>query len=138
MRRPSTRADRMQYVESVRREIEEDERRNPPRPTTQAQRKRIVEVLAIQSGLPPPRWEDAPRDRPGPMDDAPWRESRQASLRAQHQRFGRFGLALARDGSIRCTRCREVVLASPRHGRFAMGAPVSALAARHAQATGCQ
>ena len=134
----STRAERMAYVRRVRLEIETDEILNPPRPTTQAQRKRIVEVLAIESGLPPPRWRDAPRERPGPIDDTPWRESRQASLRAQHERFGRYGLALAHDGSLFCTRCREIVHAIPRNRPFAMGTPVSALALRHAEATGCR
>ena len=134
----STRAERMAYVRRVRLDIETDEILNPPRPTTQAQRKRIVEVFAIQSDLPPPRWKVAPREWPGPIDDTPWRESRQASLRAQHERFGRYGLALAHDGSLFCTRCREIVHAIPRNRPFAMGTPVSALALRHAEATGCR
>lgn len=133
----STRAERMAYVRRVRLEIETDEILNPPRPTTQAQRKRICEVIAIQSDLPPPRWKGAPRERPGPIDDTPWRAAREASLRAQHQRFGRYGLALAHDGNVFCTRCREVVLAVPRNRRLAMGAPVSALAARHRE-EGCR
>lgn len=138
MRRPSTRAERMQYVESVRREIEEDEQRNPPRPTTQAARRRAVEVMAIGAGLPPPVWGHGARGTGERIDTSAWEASRAASLRAQHERFGRFGLAVARDRTIRCVRCREVVLAIPRARPCVMGAPVSALAMRHAQATGCR
>lgn len=72
------------------------------------------------------------------IDTTPWDAEMAASRRAQHQRLGRYGLALARDGTIRCVRCQEVVLAIPRDRPFAMGAPVSALAARHAEATGCR
>ena len=112
-------------------------------PTTAAQRaaarRRQFELLAIEAGVPLPDWDRAARpERPGPIDDTPWRESRQASLRAQHERFGRYGLALAHDGSLFCTRCREIVHAIPRNRPFAMGTPVSALALRHAEATGCR
>jgi hypothetical protein len=72
------------------------------------------------------------------IDTSAWEASHRASLRAEHQRFGRFGLAFASDGTIRCVKCQEVLVALPRNRPFAMGAPASALAARHAQATGCR
>lgn len=72
------------------------------------------------------------------IDTTPWDGVIAASRRAQHQRLGRHGLAFARDGTIRCVRCHDVVLAIPRDRPFAIGTPVSALAARHAQATGCR
>lgn len=130
----TTRAERVAFVERMRRNIDKDV---PPRPTTSASRKRIVEVLALEAGLPPPRWKGAPRERPEPIDDTPWREARQASLRAQHQRFGRFGLALTRDGTIRCVKCKEVVLAIPRNRPVVIGAPISLLVAQH-QEEGCR
>jgi hypothetical protein len=71
------------------------------------------------------------------IDTSAWEASRRASLRAERQRLGRFGLALARDGAICCVRCQKVVLAIPRDRPLAMGAPVSALAARH-QEMGCR
>jgi hypothetical protein len=108
----------------------------PPRRTTQAQRRRIVEVLALEAGLPLPKW-GSTRSRPEPIDETPWAASRAASLRAQHQRLGRYGLALSGDGAIRCVKCKEVVLAVPRGRAFAIGAPISLLAARH-QEEGCR
>ena len=124
----STRADRMRYVERMKREIEKDE---PPKPTTPESRKRIVEVFALEAGLPPPKWGRVPRGRPEPIDDTPWRAARQATLRAQHERLGRHGFAFAHDGTIRCLKCKDVVLAGPRGRPHAIGAPFSLLAARH-------
>ncbi len=72
------------------------------------------------------------------IDTTPWDAAIAASKRGQHQRLGRHGLAFARDGTIRCVRCHEVVLAIARDRPLTIGAPVSALAARHAQATGCR
>lgn len=72
------------------------------------------------------------------IDTTPWDATIAASRRAQHQRLGRHGLALARDGTIRCVRCEEVVLAIPKDRPFAIGAAVSALAERHARETGCR
>ena len=72
------------------------------------------------------------------IDTTPWDAAVAASKRVQHERLRRHGLAFAKDATIRCVKCQEVVLAIPRDRPFAMGAPVSALAARHAQATGCR
>jgi hypothetical protein len=108
-----------------------------PAPKSAAARRRVVEILYAEMG------ERAPWDRPAAedprrtrgkselIDDTPWREARQASLRAQHQRLGRHGLAFAHDGTIRCVKCRDVVLAIPRGRPHAIGAPISALAMRH-------
>ena len=74
---------------------------------------------------------------PDTIDTTPWDAAIAASRRAQQQRLGRHGLVFARDATIRCVRCHEVVLAIPRDRPLAIGTPVSALAARHAQATGC-
>jgi hypothetical protein len=136
-RRPasSTRAERIAFVERMRREIEKDE---PPKPSTPASRKRTIEVLALEAGLPLPKWDRVPRGRPELIDERPWAAGRAASARMQYERLGKFGLAFARDGSIRCVKCKEVVLALPRTGALAIGTTGSALAARHAQATGCR
>ena len=72
------------------------------------------------------------------IDTTPWDEEIAASKRTQHERLRRHGLAFARDATIRCVRCKEVVLAIPRDRLLAIGTPVSALAARHAQETGCR
>lgn len=71
------------------------------------------------------------------IDTTPWDAEVAASKRAQHERLRRHGLALARDGTIRCVKCEEIVLAFPKDRPLAIGAPLSALAMRHAQATGC-
>lgn len=140
----STRESRMRYVQLLKVEAEMidppgTKYPTPPRPTTQAQRRRIVEILALQAGRPLPQWDRAThRCRAEAIDTSPWETSRAASLGAQQQRFGRFGLAFASDGTIRCVRCKEIVVAIPRNRPFAMGAPASALQARHAQATGCR
>jgi hypothetical protein len=72
------------------------------------------------------------------IDTTPWDAVIAASRGAQHKRLGRYGLAFARDGTVRCVKCHEVILAIPRDRPFAIGAQVSALAARHAQETGCR
>jgi hypothetical protein len=118
----------MRYVERMKREIEKDE---PPKPTTAASRKRTVEVLALEAGLPLPTWDRVPRDKPEPIDDTPWRAAQQATVRAQHERLGRHGMALARDGMIRCVKCKDVVLALMQGRPRAIGAPISALALMH-------
>ena len=71
------------------------------------------------------------------IDTTPWDGEIAASRRAQQQRLGRHGLALTRDGALRCVRCKKVVLAAPRGQPFAVGAPVSALQAMH-EAEGCR
>lgn len=130
----TTKAERMRFIERERRAIHKDESRRVP--TTSAARKRVVEVLALEAGLPLPTWDRVPRGRTELIDTTPWEASQQASLRAQHQRFGRFGLAFARDGTIRCVKCKEVLVTIPTGRPFAIGAPASALQAMH-QALGC-
>jgi hypothetical protein len=71
------------------------------------------------------------------IDTTPWDAVVAASRRAQHQRLGRYGLALTRDGAIRCVKCKDVVLAAPRGQPLAIGAPLSALQAKH-EAEGCR
>ncbi|MCE9638373.1 MAG: hypothetical protein K8T90_21945 [Planctomycetes bacterium] len=71
------------------------------------------------------------------IDTTPLDAAVAASKRTQERRLGRYGLALARDGTIRCVKCAAVVLAIPRDRPFAMGAPVSALKAMHTNETGC-
>lgn len=112
-------------------------------PTTDGQRaaarKREVEVLALEAGLPPPPWvRPAARRRAEPIDETPWRAERERAIRAQWNRLGRHGLALARDGTIRCAKCKKVVHARERGRPSAMGAPPSALAVLHAEETGCR
>jgi hypothetical protein len=139
----SEREWRRRYIQMLRVEVglldppDESGRMLKPTPKSAAARRRVVELLHLDAGDPPPQWKDTPREKPEPIDDSPWRELRQASLRAQYERVGRHGLAFARDGTLRCVACKEVVLAVPRGGAFAIGAPVSALAERH-RAQGCR
>lgn len=65
------------------------------------------------------------------IDTSEWDAAIAASKRSQERRLGRHGLALARDGTIRCAACGEAVVAIPRNRPFAIGAPMSALAERH-------
>ena len=114
---------------------EEDPPGATPKPTTQAQRRRIVEVMCAADGLPPPRWG---RGRAEPIDESPWRESRAASVRAMARRFTIHGLAIDGDRrAIYCTRCSEVVLAFPKGRIVAVGTTPSLLAANH-RAQGCR
>jgi hypothetical protein len=76
--------------------------------------------------------------RTEPIDTTPWDAAVAASKLAQNERLRRHGLAFARDGTIRCVRCEDVVLAVPHDRPIAIGASVSALAVRHAQQTGCR
>ena len=132
----STRAERMAYVRRVRLEIETDEILNPPRPTTQAQRRRIVEVMKIAAGdFTPAPWE---RRRAEPIDDTPWRASLDASRRAMARRFAMNGLAFdAARRAIHCTRCGEVLVAIPKGRVVAIGTTPSLMAAAH-EAKGCR
>ena len=70
------------------------------------------------------------------IDMTPFDAAAAASRRAQHQRLGRHGLALARDGTIRCVHCEAVVMALPRGASVAIGTTGAALAAHH-KAAGC-
>jgi hypothetical protein len=112
-------------------------RTTKPTPKSAAARMRVVEMLCAEEGMPPPKWTRSSRAGAETIDSAPWAAARAASLRSQYERLGRYGLAFARDGTIRCVKCAEVVLAVPRGRSFAIGTTGSALAARH-QATGCR
>lgn len=133
---------RMRWVQMQRvaaGEIDTPGTRYPTTPEQRAAaRKRVCEVLALQAGLPLPDWDRLKRGKAELIDERPWAAGRAVSARMQYERLGKFGLAFARDGSIRCVKCKEVVLALPRTGALAIGTTGSALATRHAQATGCR
>jgi hypothetical protein len=105
-----------------------------PTPKSSAARKRVVELLCLEAGEPPPVWKGTSRGKGEPIDDSPWRDARRASA----NRLAVHGLALDADRrALYCTACLEVLATFPR-GRHvrAMGTTPSLLAAWH-QAKGC-
>jgi len=65
------------------------------------------------------------------IDTTEWDAALAASKRAPERRLGRHGLALARDGVVRCGACGEAVVTIPRGRAVAIGASMSAIAERH-------
>ena len=108
---------------------------SPPKRTTPAQRKRIVEAHAAAAGLPRPRWRSE-RRRTDTIDVGPLEAEWDAHRHARARRFDVAGLALERHGSrARCRRCGEVVMDVP---NGLVGATPMALHVWHAQRTGCR
>jgi hypothetical protein len=109
----TTRAQRMRILEVLR--LSDDEA--PPRVPGPEARRRIVEVLRLQAGLPAtPSGTPLPRGRPEPIDlaqfdeDIAWMEAR------FHKRKGLFAAAGLREdgeGRVSCVACREVLAARP-------------------------
>lgn len=125
---------RMQQVEAG--EIDPPGTRypTPRKPTTRAQRMRIVEAAAVEMGLPPPRWR-ADR-RADLIDVAPIKAAWDKLQRDRVQRYEARGISLENHGSrARCRRCGEVVLDVP---NGLVGITPSAIYVMHAQRTGCR
>jgi len=136
----TTRAWRQRYVRMLKVEAGEIDPPgtrypSPPKPTTQAQRKRIVEAHAAAAGLRRPRWRSE-RRHADTIDVAPIKVAWDAQRRARSRRFEAAGLSLENHGSrARCRRCGEVVMDVP---NGLVGAAPSALRVWHAQRTGCR
>jgi hypothetical protein len=136
----STRESRMRYVQLLKVEAElidppGTKYPTPPRPTTQAQRRRIVEVLHLEAGLPLPDWKRMERGRDELIDVAPIKAAWDAIQNDRQRRYDVLGLSLENHGSrVRCRRCGDMLMDVP-HGL--VGITPSAIYIQHAQRTGC-
>jgi len=99
-------------------------------------RKRIVEALCAEMGMPQPDWTRRARGKAEPIDVGPiraaWNEIQRDRLRA----YAEYGVTLQNHGRrATCRRCGEVILDVP---NGMVGVTPSALYVMHAQATGCR
>ena len=109
---------------------------SPPKPTTQAQRKRIVEALCAEMGMPQPDWTRRPRGRPEPIDVGPIKAAWVEIQRDRVRRYAEYGVTLQNHGRrASCRRCGQVLLDV--EGGM-VGVTPSALYVMHAQETGCR
>jgi hypothetical protein len=108
----------------------------PPRSTTQAQRRRVVELMYAADGLPPPIWRRERRDA-DQIDLAPLVADYEAARAPRRRRYEAFGLLTEKhDQQVRCKRCREI-LVEYREGVL-VGVTPSAIYMQHAIETGCR
>lgn len=107
----------------------------PTRRYGRAARRRIVEAMAAEMGLPPPRWvKRTPRAET--IHIAPIKGAWDRSQRERHRRYEAVGLALEDDARrVRCRRCGETLMDVP---NGMIGVTPSALYVMHAQRTGCR
>jgi hypothetical protein len=138
---PATeRERRMRYVRMCQVELGEIDPPAAECPTPKhvraAARKRAVELLALEAGLPLPDWSRHERGKAEPIDvasiKAAWNELQRDRLSA----YAEYGVTLQNHGRrASCRRCGHVLLDVP---NGMVGVTPSALYVMHAQATDCR
>lgn len=116
----TTRAQRLRVLEVLR--LSDDY--VPPRVPVPEARRRIVQILQLQAGLPvAPSDAPYPRGHPEPIDlsqfdeDIAWMEAR---FHKREKLLAAAGLREDREGRVTCLACNELIAASPEKGPVPM------------------